>query len=250
MFLLQLLAFITISSTTLLHAEETSPSKIVSYDKANDQLNVSAETVSLKRVLGKIAMKSGIEVLFDDKADEPLSINMQSVPLEHGIKQILKGRNYLLRYDRNEKDELLLIGAMILPAGEQDTGRAKRLVAIDDEAYRRAKSQLSLKQVRKSDKANERWQARLGELPPERRQMMEKRVSERMLRDAKLKERRVKRKEENKQERAKRKQKRAKLEQERQTRLQHLDPDQRAAYEQRTEAAREEMRIKLLNNQD
>ena len=91
MFLLQLLAFITISSTTLLHAEETSPSKIVSYDKANDQLNVSAETVSLKRVLGKIAMKSGIEVLFDDKADEPLSINMQSVPLEHGIKQILKG---------------------------------------------------------------------------------------------------------------------------------------------------------------
>ena len=245
--LLRLLAFIALSMASVVQADETAPSTVVSYDKTNDHLSVTAEAASLKRVLGKIALKSGIEVLFDDEADEPLSINIQSIALENGVKQILKGRNHILRYDRNEKGKLLLIGAMILPAGEQDTGRAKRLMAIDDEAYHRAKSQLSLKQVQKIDRANERWQARLGELSPERRQVMEKRVSKRLLRDAKLKERRVKRNKKNKQERAKRKQERLER---RETRLQHLDPDQRAAYEQRTEAAREEMRIKLLNNQD
>jgi len=198
-------------------------------------------------VLVKIALKSGIEVLFDDEADEPLSISIQSVPLEDGVKQILKGRNHILRYDKNEKGKLLLIGAMILPAGEQDRGQAKRLMAMDDEAYYRAKSQLSLEQVQQIDTANERWQTRLGELSPERRQMMEKHVSKLLLGDAARKQRRDKQKEKNKQNRAKREQER--LEQ-REARLQKLDPDQRAAYEQRAEAAREEMRIKLLDNGD
>lgn len=242
--LLRLLAFIALSMASVVQADETTPSTMVSYDKTTDQLSVTAQAVSLKLVLGKIALKSGIEVLFDDEADEPLTINIQSVPLENGVKQILKGRNHALRYDRNDKGKLLLIGAMILPAGGQDQERAKPLVAMDDEAYHRAKSQLSLTQVEKLDAVNERWQARLSELPPERLQKIEERTAERLLNEAKQKERRIKRREENKQERAKLEKERLER---REARLQHLNPDERAAYEQRDKAAREEMRLKLLN---
>ena len=242
--LLRLVAMFALSATISVQAEEATPSTIVSYDRANDHLSITADAASLKRVLGKIALKSGIEVLFDDAADEVLTINFQSLPLDDGVKQILKGRNHILSYDRDEKtNKSLLIGVMVLPAGEQDRGRAKRVMAMDDESYYRAKSQLSLEQVQKIDMANERWQARLGKLPPDRVQEMEKRTAKRLLKDEKRKEMRAKMKEKNEKKRA---EQMAKQQKRQQTMLQKLDPEQRAIVEQRNAEAGEQIRKKLL----
>lgn len=243
--LLRLLIFFALIITTAVQADENTSTAQVSYDKASNQLSIITDATSLKTVLGRIAFQSGIEVLFDDAADEPLSIDIQSVSLEDGVKQILKGRNHILSYEKNEKGKPLLIGVMVLPTGEQDTGRAKRLMAIEDEAYYRAKSQLSHEQVQQIDMASERWQTRLDRMPAERREVMEKRVNNRLLKEVVRKEQRTKRREKNKQEHAKREQERLKRQE---SMLERLDPDQRALFEQRRKVADEEMRTKLLND--
>ena len=245
--LLRLLAFLALVVTTTVQADENTSATRISYDKAADHLSVTAEAASLKLILGKIALQSGMEVLFDDAADETVSFKIQSVSLEDGVKQILKGRNHILSYDKNKQGKRLLVGAMILPAGEQDTGRAKRLITMDDEAYYRAQSQLSLGQVQQIDMASERWQSRLSKMPPQRREAMEKRIHDRLLKDALRKERREKQKEKFAQARAKREKERLERQE---SMLQRLSPEQRAVFEERRKAASEEMRINLLNNPD
>ena len=62
--------------TTKKIPEKTTQINNVSYDKVSDHLSVMTEAASLKLVLGRVAQLSGIEVLFDDQADEPLTINI------------------------------------------------------------------------------------------------------------------------------------------------------------------------------
>lgn len=248
LFLLRLLTILVLAMTTAqasataTTAEGAGPAAIVSYDKASDHLRVSVEAVPLKRVLGRTAQQSGIEVMFDDMADEPITVDIEASSLAEGLKKILKGRNYMLRYSRDEKQNLMLIGVMVLPVGEQDTGRAKRVVAMDDEAFYRARSQLSIEQAQAIDMSLERWQARLSEMPPQLRQQLEKETAERMqqqLVNDRLRAERIKK---HRQTVAKLKENRQKK---RELALQGMDPEQRAAFEQDGEAAREEMK-KLL----
>ena len=246
-----LLALLALGLTTMVQADgskhETSPATIVSYDKASDHLSVTAEAVSLKFVLGSIARQSGIEVLFDDQADEPLTITIQSDSLEAGLKRILKGRNHMLRYNRDDEARLLVIGVMVLPVGEQqDWSRAKRLVAIDDEAYYRARSQLSLEQVQQHDRTSERWQARLDEMPPEFREKLEKRTNERLLKRVQREKWRAEKWKKHQQKRAEYEAKRQK---QRELTLHSLDPEQRAAFEKSSEEANERMRVILQEKQ-
>lgn len=216
---------------------------IVGYDRASDELNVIVDSVSLKSVLGRIAQQSGIEVLFDELADGTVSFNIQSQPLEAGLKEVLKGRNHLMRYSRDDQHKLLLIGIIVLPAGEQDSGRARRLLAIETEAYYRASSQLSIQQSQQMDVANERWQARLSELPPENRQRLEKKVAARLHEEAQRKQWRAEQNKKQAQQFAERKQQRLKA-QERM--LQGLDPEQRAVFEQRRKESSEQMKARLF----
>ena len=225
---------------------ETRPAVTVSYDKAADHLSVVAEAASLKYVLGRVAQLSGIEVLFDDQADGPLTIDIKSDSLEQGLNTILKGSNFAMRYSRDDKARLLLVGVMVLPAGEHNTGRAKPLMAMEGEAYYRAKNQLSHEQIQKMDIAAERWQARMSEMPPERRAAMEKRINDRLLkeaiRDQKIAENRERRKQQAAELKAQRKA-------DREAMLQMLPPEERAGFEQRGIAAREEVKKALLEGQ-
>ena len=214
----------------------------VMYDRQSDHLTVSAEADSLKSVLGRIAQQSGIEVLFDDKADEQVSINIKSDSLEDGLKHILKGSNHMLRYSRDDKEKLLLIGVMVLPVGEQDSSHARRLIGIDNEAYHRAKAQLTHKQIEQMDKAGERWQARLNEMPTERRELLEKRVNERLLKRVKREQQDAEMREKEKQLDAERKIKR---EARREKAFKNVDPERRATFERRSEESREKMRLLL-----
>ena len=198
----------------------------VSYDKVTDHLNISAEAVSLKVVLGRVAQKSGIEVLFDDAAEENVSIDIQSSSLEDGIKNMLRGRNYMLRYNRDDQATLMLIGVMVLPVGEQDSSRAKQLVPVESEAYSRAREQqskpISVQQSQQIDASMDRWQARLSEMPVERREAMEKKVRARLEKEARKEQQRVARQEKQKQKMAEREEKRKKS---REAMLQTLDPE-------------------------
>ena len=264
---LRLLVVLAVGVTTTVQADDTgridthesSSAPTVSYDRVSDQLSVSADTTSLKSVLGRVAALSGIEVLFDDQADAAVSIDFKSESLDAGLKRILKGRNSILRYSQDDSQDdaakLLLIGVTVLPAGEQDSGRAKRLLAMDDEAYDRARSeaynrassQLSQAQTQQLDMAAERWQARLAELPPERRAAMEKRVDARLLkqaqRDQQLAEKRKKMKQQAWEDRVA-------AEKSRQQALEALTPEQRTDFEQRGNAAREEVKALLFNGRN
>jgi len=215
----------------------------INYDKASDQLNVVASQASLKSVLGRIAQLSGIEVLFDDAADEPLSIELKATSLEDGLKRILKGRNSSLRYTEDDKKNLLLVGVTVLPVGEQGTGNARQLLAIDDEAYYRARSQMTNAQLETMDKSAERWQARLDELPPEQRAKMEARLKERMLKQAQADEARAKRKARDQKVMTSLNQ----MQQQQTNRmLEKLPPDAREDFEKRRAEAREQTRQILL----
>lgn len=228
-------------------AEENRSLTTVNYDKTNDQLSVYTESATLKSVLGKIAQKSGIEVLFDDLADIPVTLDIQSRTLESGLKRILNDSNHLLRYSRDEQQNLLLIGVMVLPTGKQEQAGARRLLSVDTEALYHGRNQLSLQQAQQVDLVSKRWQARVGELSPERREALEKRVSARLLAESKREAQRAKRLDKHKKKLAERKQQRI---QERKNLLEGYSDDQRATYEQREQETRELMKTILLKGQN
>jgi len=227
-----------------------SPDAAISYDKATDHLNVTAVNASLKSVLTRIAKLSGIEILFDDQANGPVTINIKSDSLEAGLKHLLKGRNSVLRYSGNGQEKDLLVGVTVLPVGEQDTGRARRLLSMKTEAYdyarsARDKSQLSLEQTRQVDIAAERWQARLSALPPERRAALEKKVKDRLTRKAKREQRQEEIRKQNATRDAAHK---AEIQASREQALQNLSPEERASVEQRGKEAREQVWLQVKDH--
>jgi len=226
---------------------QTSHTYRVDYDKASDQLTVVADSVSLKWLLGKISEQSGIEVLFDDMAEETVSMDVQAESLESGLKRLLKGRNHSMRYSRNKQQKLLLIGVMVLPAGQQDGGLAKRLVAMDDEAYYRTRSQLSLQQTQQMDMASERWQERLDELPPGYREQLELEVAERLRSQAYRDQANAEKRKSYEQMTAERKASRKKMQGKM---FEGFGPERSAAYDQRRNESRERMKSILFDNQN
>ncbi|MDH5387462.1 MAG: hypothetical protein OEY06_03315 [Gammaproteobacteria bacterium] len=249
LFLLKFLALLALGLITVqaeVNANEAGAVSKISYDRQTDDLSVTAEATTLKSVLGRIAQRTGIEVLFDDKADKPLSINIQSGSLEYGLKQILKGSNHMLSYSRDDKEKLLLIGVTVLPAGEQDSHQAKRLIGIEAEAYHRARAQLSHDQVAQMDKISERWQARLKEMPDELREALEKRTNERLLKKIKRDQEKAEMLEQERQMSA---EDHASALATRQEAIGSLNPQQQTIFEQNSAASREQMRLLLQGNQ-
>ena len=228
-------------------SDENTPLATVTYDKASDHLSVSAEQASLKSVLRRISRLSGIEVLFDDAADEPLTINIESDSLEDGLKRMLKGSNTVYRYGRNDEDKLLLLGVTLLPVGEHVSNNARRLLSVENEAYHRGLSTpLTLLQQQQLDKTTERWQARLSEMPPARREALEKMVKERQLKQFKRDKRRYELAQRNKKQAELAK---AKKLADREKFLQDLSPEQRAEFEARSAQAREKAKAIVLGGQ-
>jgi hypothetical protein len=228
-------------------AAKTSPAGMVSYDKASDRLNVVADEASLKTVLGRIAQQSGIEVLFDDMAEESVSLDVKSETLESGLKQILRGRNHMMRYGRNDQQQQILIGVMVLPVGESDSGRARRIVAMDDEAVYRARRTPSLEQVQRMDMASERWRVRLSELPPQAREKLEKNVEKKIRRQAQLDQRRAEKLKQRQQWMAEREAEQLKM---KEKAFQSFSPEQRADYERRTAESRAQVKSILFDGRN
>ncbi|HEY9050128.1 MAG TPA: hypothetical protein VIQ03_01210 [Gammaproteobacteria bacterium] len=221
----------------------------IQYNKSSDHLRVEVTNISLKLLLTKLALQSSLEVLFDDDAEDTISMALQDVTLEQGLKNILKGRSFILQYGKDAQQKQILTGIMVLPKDKQDSKQARRLVSMDDEAYSRSISELSPQQMNQIDIANERWQARLRNLSPERREAMEKRVSKRVVaqieRQKKREEKKLERKQIKESQEARHREKREMA-------LQHLDPQQRSDIERRGAEAHEQIKnqltIQLQNN--
>jgi len=68
----------------------------------NGRLRVSVETQKFQRVMDEVAQKAGIRIVIDKSADEDVTMDFDYLPLEKGLKKLLRGKNYVFIYRSGE----------------------------------------------------------------------------------------------------------------------------------------------------
>jgi len=220
-------------------------SLFVDYDNATDRLVVKAENVMLSQLLTQITYETGIEVIFDDEADIQFSTEVDKPSLEQGLKQVLRGTNYMMRYKRDQDQRLMLLGVLVLPEGESDTANARRLVGVQSEAYNQRKSDLSVQDYQAIDLAKQRWQERYAEFPEDLQAKLIDHVEKRMKREAARKLKREQRKQTRDAYNSKQK---PRWENNRQKMLEPMSAAEREQFLQSREQARREVESRLFSN--
>jgi hypothetical protein len=150
-------------------ASATEAGKVVlDYNPDKDTITLQAEQASLKDLLGRIALKTGIEVHLDPLAEQSVTMNINDMPLERALKNLLKDSNNIFRYSSKKEPDgsLNLIGVRVLQAGSAPSA-AEQIIALKGEAFIRGKKAYMHDQLgsEQRQRANERWQERLSELP-------------------------------------------------------------------------------------
>ena len=221
------------------------PTPTISYDKNNDTLSVNANNSSLKEILAHIASRSGIEIQMDDKAEHLITTTLDNVPLEKALSQLARQTNYAFVYSDTNSSENnrssgkpMLIGMYILPKGEfsADMLRPAPLLSASGEAFVREKDRYSspTQAVEVFNHAQQRWEARLKAMSPERREKLLTDANEKRLQ---VEQRQAQREQKKQQHSEKRKER----EEKRQARLEELKITDPEAYERRMKH-REEIR--------
>lgn len=169
-------------SATETQAAEQKAHDLVLYDKQKDTLNMNVTDMSLKRLLATIAIQSHIEVLFDDGAEQSISMAFDDAPLQKALENLLRGSSYAFRYTRDNNDRALLIGVTVLPEGDTGDGNAQSLLHAPGETFMHEKNKRSqsIEQYERQEAYNQRWQARLKEMSDEVREKAEKHAADRM----------------------------------------------------------------------
>lgn len=110
--------------------------KFSGVDFKDGLLKVSVEKQSFKDIMGEIAKKSGIKILINCPADEELTVSFGYLPLEKGLKQLLKGKNYAFKYRPEEDDDIKnsssLINVFVLPKSEGLHGDDRQAMNMDE----------------------------------------------------------------------------------------------------------------------
>ncbi len=159
----------------------------VFYDKAADRLSVKADTTSLKGLLARIALLTGAEFLIDPAVEQTVSITLKDMPLEKGLKRIVKALDlsYAMMYQKKEgQDEAaepLLVTMKIVPKGMKNPNLVS-VVDVKGEAVIRSFSRRPLRKGQKPsifDYAEKRWQARLDSMTAEERKQIEEDIKRR-----------------------------------------------------------------------
>jgi len=65
-------------------------------------LKVSVENQKFQEVMDEVAQKAGIRIIINDHADEDLTIDFGYLPLEKGLKRLLRGKSYVLIHRSGE----------------------------------------------------------------------------------------------------------------------------------------------------
>jgi len=168
----------------------------VIYDKATDRLSVQAEMVSLKGLLARIALLSGVELLMDPEVEQQVSITLKDRSLEKGLKKIMQTLNlrYAMIYQKKEGQgqsaEPLLISMKIVPEGKENNPNLNfaPVVDVNGEAVIRSFSRRPRRDGQTTPPifgyAEKRWQARLDRMPEEKRNRMEEDMMQRQEKQA------------------------------------------------------------------
>lgn len=78
--------------------------KFSGVDFKDGLLKVSVEKQSFKEVMDKVAKKAGIKILIDNPVDEDLTTSFDYLPLEDGLRRLLRGKNYAFEFQSGEGD--------------------------------------------------------------------------------------------------------------------------------------------------
>ena len=76
-------------------------------------LRVSVEKQSFKEVMAIVARKTGIEVLIENPTDDELTMSFDYLPLEKGLKKLLRGMNYAFKRSWGGKSSGRLTNVMV-----------------------------------------------------------------------------------------------------------------------------------------
>jgi len=217
----------------------------VEYDRETNLLSVHVKEASLKEVLGRIAVKSGMEFQFHPDAEQEVTIEIKQRPLEAALKSLTRGLNTVLVHDTLPGEpQPILIGMQILPAGQHDSRGLQPLLNPEGEAFIQEKRRARLEEKARPprarpgirDYAEQRWLARLEKKPEEERQRLVEQARQKLDRKAAQKAAREEKRAKRKEERAA---KHAAREAEKHARLEALkqqDPGYAARLEQRQAA--------------
>lgn len=79
--------------------KDTSPGKRFSgVDFRDGLLRVSVENRKFHRVMDEVAREAGVKIVINDATDKDLTIDFDYLPLEKGLRRLLRGKNYVFIY--------------------------------------------------------------------------------------------------------------------------------------------------------
>ncbi|GAX59662.1 cyclopropane fatty acid synthase and related methyltransferases [Candidatus Scalindua japonica] len=87
--------------------------KFSGVDFKNGLLKVSVDKQSFKKVMNEIAKKADIQILIYFAAEEELTIGFDYLPLEKGLKRLLRGKNYAFCRSREDQQPDRLTSVMV-----------------------------------------------------------------------------------------------------------------------------------------
>ncbi|MDR4506696.1 MAG: HEAT repeat domain-containing protein [Candidatus Brocadiaceae bacterium] len=79
----------------------------------NGRLSVKLKDSPLENVLQEIMIQSGAKIWLNDKIDEKVTIEYKNIPVEEGVRRILKDKNYAFVYSPYETNagKLSIVGS-------------------------------------------------------------------------------------------------------------------------------------------
>lgn len=82
---------------------ETKPAKAPTVRYRDDKVSVDLHEASVEVVLQALAKESGAELVGSTRAEHPLTMSFQNVPLKEALERLVGAQNFTLKYDEHGK---------------------------------------------------------------------------------------------------------------------------------------------------
>ncbi len=101
-FLLQNFA---LNECRLIQAYTPKGEEILEVKLKNGQISVKLKNAPLEKVLKEIMSQSGAKIWLNDSIDTTITIEFQNLPIEEGVRKIIKNKNYAFVFAPNESKD-------------------------------------------------------------------------------------------------------------------------------------------------
>ncbi|RZB37264.1 MAG: hypothetical protein SRB2_01346 [Desulfobacteraceae bacterium Eth-SRB2] len=99
------------SVNSLIYAQ--SPNLKLRIDCKNNLLTISAQDADLKKVLLKLADKTGVYVRFPNSLKKQITIRISGLSLKETLSRLLKGMNYAIIYSGSRKNRAIVSEVLV-----------------------------------------------------------------------------------------------------------------------------------------